>query len=202
MKAAGIDVGACEKGFHIVILEGSRAHCFHRATIREVVFLCNSTNVVAIDAPCGWACKSISPTGRSRQAERDLKSQRGIQSFYTPTRSQALNNKKSFYDWMFNGERIWRAFHEESRRRPLHLLETFPHGIACALRGQIIPAKNKRRDRSQLVKKLGYRLEHSHKIDYLDAALCAHAAICFAQGRTEEFGNPTEGKIFLPKWSQ
>ena len=35
---------------------------------------------------------------------------------------------------------------------------------------------------------------------YLDATLCAHAAACFAQGKYEQFGNATEGRIVLPPW--
>lgn len=144
MMAAGVDVGAEKKGFHVVILEGNSAKCFHREKPDEVRALCARAGVVAIDAPCGWSRQSDSPTGRSRQAERDLKAHRGIQSFYTPTRARALANKKKNYDWMFNGETLWRAFRAHLRGRPMRLIETFPHGIASTLRGQVLRAKDKR----------------------------------------------------------
>jgi predicted nuclease with RNAse H fold len=82
----------------------------------------------------------------------------------------------------------------------VRLIETFPHGIACALRGQVLRARDKRHDRSHLVKRLGYQLAQPTSIDYLDATLCAHAAACFAQGKFEKFGNATEGCIVLPSW--
>jgi predicted nuclease with RNAse H fold len=200
MVTAGVDVGAEKKGFHIVILEGTSAKCFHRETPDEVRSVCAPAGVVPIDAPRGWACPSISPTGRSRQAERDLRAQRGIQSFYTPTRARALANEKKNYDWVFNGEKLWRAFRAHLRSRPMRLIETFPHGIACALRGQWLSAKDKRPNRSRLLQKLRYQLDQPASIDYLDATLCAHAAICFAQGKFEEFGNATEAWIVLPPW--
>jgi predicted nuclease with RNAse H fold len=201
MKVAGVDVGAGKKGFHLVILEGHSAKRFHRQKPNDVRDLCACAGVIAIDAPCGWACQGISPTGQSRQAERDLKARRGIQSFYTPTRARAVANGKNHYDWMFNGEKLWRAFRAHLRSRPMRLIETFPHGVACALRGQVLSAKNKRRDRSRLVERLGYSFDGPVSIDYLDAALCAHAAACFARGKFEEFGNVTEGCIVLPPWS-
>lgn len=200
MRVAGVDVGAEKKGFHIVMLDGNSAKCFHRETPNEVRFLCALAGVVAIDAPCSWACPRVSPTGRSRQAERDLKTHRGIQSFYTPTRARALANQKQHYDWMFNGESLWRALRAQVRNRPMRLIETFPHGIACALRGQVLSAKDKRHDRRHLIQRLGYELDQPTSIDYLDATLCAHAAICFAQGKFEEFGDATEGCIALPTW--
>jgi hypothetical protein len=156
--------------------------------------------VIAIDAPCGWACESVSPTGRSRQAERDLKARRGIQSFYTPTRARALANKKNNYEWTFHGEELWRLLRRRFADTPVRLIETFPHGIASALRGQVLSAKNKRRDRSRLVERLGYSLDAPASIDFLDATLCAHAATCFARGKFETFGNATEGFIVLPMW--
>jgi predicted nuclease with RNAse H fold len=200
MRVAGVDVGAGKKGFHLAILDGHSAKCFHREKPTEVRDLCAGLGVIAIDAPCGWACQSISSTGRSRQAERDLKAHRGIQSFYTPTRARAVASEKSNYDWMFNGEELWRTLRHHPIGGPVRLIETFPHGIACALRGQVLSARNKRRDRSRLLERLGYSLDTPASIDYLDATLCAHAAACFAQGKFEEFGNATEGCIVLPPW--
>jgi predicted nuclease with RNAse H fold len=201
MRVAGVDVGAERKGFHLAILDGHSARCFHCETPEEVRDRCAGVAVIAVDAPCGWACPSVSPTGRSRQAERDLKARRGIPSFYTPTRARAAANGKNHYDWMFNGEKLWRAFRAHLRSRPMRLIETFPHGIACALRGQILSANNKRRDRSRLLRQLGYSLDTPASIDSLDATLCAHAAACFARGEFEAFGNATEGCIVLPPWS-
>ena len=198
MMVAGVDVGAEKKGFHVVILEGNSARCFHREKPSDVRDLCARAEVIAIDAPCGWACQRISPTGRSRQAERDLKALRGVQSFYTPTRTRAAANKNKNYDWVFNGETLWRSLRQHSISGPVRLIETVPHGIACALLGQVLSARNKRRDRSRLLKRLGYSLDAPASIDYLDARLCAHAAACFAESKFEEFGNATEGCIVLP----
>ena len=200
MMVAGVDVGAEKKGFHVVILEGNVGKCFHREKPTEVRDLCARVEVIAIDAPCGWACQSISPTGRSRQAERDLKALRGIQSFYTPTRARAAVNMNKNYDWVFNGEQLWRTLRQRAIGGPVRLIETFPQGIACALRGQVLSAKNKRHDRGRILKRLGYLLDTPASIDYLDATLCAHAAACFAQGSFEQFGNATEGCIVLPPW--
>jgi predicted nuclease with RNAse H fold len=201
MMVAGVDVGAGKKGFHLAILNEHSVPCFHFEKPNEVREVCAGLGVIAIDAPCGWACQGISPTGRSRQAERDLKARRGIQSFYTPTRARAVANEKKNYDWMLNGEKLWQTLRTPPINGLVRLIETFPHGIACALHGQVLNAKNKRRDRSRLLERLGYSFDAPVSIDYLDATLCAHAAACFARGKFESFGNATEGCIVLPPWS-
>lgn len=199
MVVAGIDVGAEAKGFHVVVLRGTIAECFHRRDVAEVVALCTSAQVVAIDAPGGWALPEISPCGRSRLAERTLKARRGITSFCTPTRSRALAHSKGFYTWTFNGEKLWQALRSPCGATT-RLIETFPHGVACALRGQRLRAADKRHDRGHLLRQLGYRLPPTATMDHLDACLCAHAAARFAAGDFEEFGHVSEGCIVLPAW--
>lgn len=98
---------------------------------------------MGIDAPWQWR------TGEAgRQAEKLLAKMR-ISCFATPTRGRASESR--FYDWMFNGKRVYNAFVE---RFPLFkgeteiggqvCFETFPHAVTCALRGrEVTTAKNK-----------------------------------------------------------
>src|SRR5450755_343330 len=102
----GIDVGGESKGFHAVAVRG---HDFERKTSSdpsEIVKWCvELSDVVAVDAPCRW-----SQSGSSRLAERDLKlSGRKINCFATPTRAQAQAHTKRFYDWVFNGEKLYES---------------------------------------------------------------------------------------------
>jgi hypothetical protein len=98
-------VGGERKGFHAVAL---RNGVFEEATSTkpaEIVRWCLDwkTNIVAVDAPCGW-----SQSTSSRLAEQDLKlAGKKIHCFATPTRAHALSHKKGFYDWVFNGETLY-----------------------------------------------------------------------------------------------
>ena len=201
-SVVGIDVGGERKGFHAVAL---RNGIFCKATSRrpaEIVDWCVSRNaeIVAVDAPCGWS-KSTS----SRAAEREMKlGEERIHCFATPTRLEALAHKKRFYDWVFNGEKLYRElvrkyklFDGKGRRGPI-CFETFPHAIVCALSGRVVPTKPKVQSRRRTLRELGYDPASLPNIDFLDAALCAIAADAFREGRSEHFGRRNEGFIVIP----
>lgn len=202
---AGIDVGSPRKGFHAVALKG-RAFLgrFHSAHADHVAAWCRElgVHVVAIDAPCKW-----SRTGRARQAERDLMNEK-IWCFATPTRNAALAHKAAQYNWMLAGEALYLALAsshrlfdgvEHGNGRPI-VFETFPHAIACHLKGQILRAKDKRRDRLQLLSREGVDTKEMTNIDWIDAGLCALAAAFFAAGEEQRYGDPHEGFIIVPPW--
>ena len=200
MIAVGIDVGDINKGFHVALMNGELVRTFRVSLIYELIAVCKDADVIAIDAPCGWAIKKYSPTGKSRQAERDMKKFKNIQSFYTPTRTAALLNTKKYYNWMFNGEKLWNSLRTYFKDKNTILVETFPHGIACALQGRILNASNKRHDRSNLLKELGYRFDKKHAIDAVDSILCAHMGKLYLAKDYETYGNDLEGRIVLPVW--
>ncbi len=200
MIAAGIDVGDINKGFHVALLNGELVRTFHVLGINELKILCKDAHIIAIDAPCGWAIKKYSTTGKSRQAEREMKKIRNIQSFYTPMRRNALLNTKKYYDWMFNGEKLWNSLRSHFKDNDTALIETFPHGIACSLQGRILSASNKRKDRSKLLRELGYRFDKKHAIDAVDSILCAHMGKLYLAKDYETYGNDLEGRIVLPVW--
>ena len=151
----GIDVGGPRKGFHAVAL---RDGVFGKATSTnpaEIVDWCleQRARIVAVDAPCGWG-----QSGRSRQAERDLKlGDARIQCFMTPARSHALAHTKGFFDWVFNGENLYQLLaphyplFDGKRRKGQCCFETFPHGIVCALAGKIVAAKPKVANRRKVL---------------------------------------------------
>ena len=199
----GIDVGGPRKGFHSVAL---RDGVFAKATSispAEILEWClaQKAQVVAVDAPCGW-----SQSGRSRQAERDLKlGKQKIHCFATPPLASALAHTRGFFDWVFNGEKLYQLlaahyplFHGK-RRKGQCCFETFPHGIVCSLVGNIVATKPKVTNRRKVLIDRGYDVSLLINIDFIDAALCAVAAEDFRHGRTKHFGNQAEGFIVLPQ---
>jgi predicted RNase H-like nuclease len=153
-----------------------------------------------VDAPSGW-----SQSDSSRQAERELKlGDKKIHCFATPTHDQALADESGFYNWVFNGEKLYKElashyplFDGECREGPI-CFETFPHAVVCALAGRVVPAKPKTRNRRNVLLAQGYDVKSLPNIDFIDAALCAVAAEEFRQGRIKYFGGQDEGFIVVP----
>lgn len=156
--------------------------------------------VIAIDAPCRW-----STNGRMRASERELM-QRGIHCFASPTREQAIRHPSDYYGWMLRGEALYRALepsHPICTALPVAgehcCMETFPHAITWHLRGGEAQARQKRRQRRELLRKAGIDLEQLSNIDLVDAALCALTAHRAASGANcKTYGDPFEGIIVVP----
>ncbi len=197
----GVDVGGVKKGFHAVALQnGSFLETFSTLYAAEVATWCRTlkASAIGIDAPCSW-----SRTGRARFCERALASD-GIFTFATPNRSKGKTHP--FYQWMCNGEDLYRLLRPQFRlfdsnqRTALPVcFETFPQAVACALAGRIIPAKHKRTDRPRLLRKTGLDVESLTNIDLVDAALCALTAQYLLAGAIKMYGNVEEGFIVMPK---
>jgi len=201
----GIDVGGDKKGFHAVALRDHFFEKFSSTNPEDIVKWCvDRADVVAVDAPCRW-----SQSSSSRVAERDLRiAEKKIHSFATPTRDVALAHKKHFYDWVFNGEKLYRLL---APRYPLFngvptsgsiSFETFPQAIVCSLAGKVVPAKPKSSGRRKVLRESGYDEVVLPNIDFVDAALCALTAEAFANRRTIHFGNSAEGFIVVPRPSR
>jgi GxxExxY protein len=199
----GVDVGAEKKGFHAVALRNGIFETKASSNPAEIVEWCRELHatVIAVDAPCGW-----SQSDACRMAERELKlNGMKLSSFPTPTRAKAQENKTGFYDWVFNGEKLYQELaprfplFEGTRREGPASFETFPHAVACALAGKIIPASAS--ERRKLLTERGYDARSLANNDFVDAALCALAADAFRQGRTQYFGREDEGFIIVPNWS-
>ncbi len=155
---------------------------------------------VAVDAPCDW-----SQSGSSRAAERELAA-RGVRCFATPTRTHALAHTKGFYDWVFNGEELYRLlkphyslFEGKLGKRPA-CFETFPHAIVCALAGKVVAAKPKKIRRLKVLSEQNYDVSVLSNVDFIDAALCALTAEEFRKGRIRQFGIREEGIIVVPEF--
>jgi predicted nuclease with RNAse H fold len=203
----GIDVGGKKKGFHAVALRNGTFK--DKITDTDPAIIAQwcqkeGATVVSVDAPCDW-----SQNGSSRQAERDMKLYgKKIYCFATPTREHAINHKKGFYDWVFNGEKLYlllkqnySLFKGERREGPA-CIETFPQAVTCALEGQIVSASNKLPGRRQVLKNRGYEISNLSNIDFIDAALCAVTAKEFSKGNYQTFGNTEEGFIVIPNTTQ
>jgi predicted nuclease with RNAse H fold len=200
---AGIDVGGPKKGFHLVILRG--ADIVHTVSSTEPALLherclAHDVRAVGIDAPSQWGIE-----GSGREAERALARER-ISCFATPTQARAQQSTSGFYDWMFNGARVYAAF---SASHPVlktnaysggrASFETFPHAITCAFLGrENASAKLKRAQRRQLIGALGIDTSVVKSIDFIDAALCAIAAQRLIEGTTKAYGDAAGGFIFVP----
>jgi predicted nuclease with RNAse H fold len=197
----GIDVGGKRKGFHAVALRGKTFGTQRSAGPREIVDWCLKWEavVVAVDAPCDW-----SQSSSSRLAEREL-ARKGIHCFATPTRVRAVAHERGFYDWVFNGEKLYEhlkargypLFDGEVRKGPI-CFETFPHAIVCSLIGRVVPAKPKNSTRRKVLRNLGCDDSLLTNIDFVDAALCAVTAERFVNGLTVSFGTRDEGIIVVP----
>ena len=199
----GIDVGGETKGFHAVALLGSIFVAKTKATDPSVILawcLEQKATIVAVDAPCGW-----SQDGLSRQAERELVLlDEQIYCFSTPIREHAGNNKKGFYDWVFNGEKLYMELQKYfqlfngDRRSGSACIETFPQAVVCALEGRLVSAKAKVKVRRETLTNRGYNISNLSNIDFIDAALCAVAADEFRKGNYKMYGNCDEGFIVVP----
>ena len=196
----GIDVGGVKKGFHAVAHRGGQYFGqLHSTSPHEIASwaLALSPSVVAIDAPCMFSAQ-----GRSRKAERDLV-ESGMRCFYTPTRELAKSSR--FYDWVFNGERLYQKlglpiFMGVKTKLPC-LIETFPHAIQLALwanNTQAIPNSKLLARKTTLKLKANYETSPLSNIDFIDAALCAVSADYFARHQFNAYGCSTEGFIVLP----
>lgn len=198
----GVDVGGHKKGFHAVALMGNHFVKEHFSDPANLVTWCldYKATVIAVDAPCGW-----SKTGLSRLAECELVlSGKKIHCFATPTRERAENHAKGFYDWVFNGEKLYQQL---QKHYPLYngvycegpvCIETFPHAVVCALAGHVVSAKPKARNRRKALQDRGYDVSNLPNIDYVDAALCAITAHAFHMGSYKKFGDREEGYIIVP----
>ncbi|SOE62680.1 Predicted nuclease (RNAse H fold) [Caballeronia arationis] len=200
---AGIDVGGTTKGFHLVVLQGAAVRCVASSPdARELHQRCLQfkVSVVGIDAPSQWGVEGI-----GRAAEREMARER-ISCFATPTLARASASTSGFYEWMFNGARVYEAFAdthpilkaERFTGEPV-TFETFPHAIACALLGRdVASAKQKRTQRRRLLEELGLDTTELKSIDSLDAVLCAVAAQRLIQGKSRAYGDGVGGYIFVP----
>lgn len=76
--------------------------------------------------------------------------------------------------------------------------ETYPYLVSCGLADRRLEAKNKRRDRRDIVRIAGVNDQTLTNGDYLDAAICAMAACSVAIDYATMCGNPEEGFILAP----
>ncbi|WP_254945151.1 DUF429 domain-containing protein [Cyanobium sp. AMD-g] len=199
----GIDVGGPRKGFHAVALTGG-AYAAQLATsdAEALAHWCRSVvlaSLIAIDAPCRWSID-----GRARPCERELR-QQGIICFASPTRQAAACHPSGYYDWMLQGEALYRALepsHPLATALPIDgpgCFETFPHAITWHLCGGQAQASQKRAQRRELLQQAGIDLAPLTSIDWIDAALCALTAwIVAAGGACVAYGEPQTGWIVVP----
>ena len=200
ITVAGIDVGGKGKGFHAVVMRNGILTARAIAGAQEAADWCvaEGAQAVAVDAPMGW-----STTGRSRQAERELRWEGSIiQCFRTPDAATGSGNP--FYGWVANGMELYDclaphfARYDGTSRAGRVVFETFPQAVACALSGRVVSARTKRATRRGLLQGLGFDQARLKNIDEVDAALCALTALRFVEGRTMQFGNAAEGFIVVP----
>lgn len=202
---AGIDVGGDKKGCNLVILRGTTVLAsIAGAAPEDLLAPCLAHDVVAVgvDAPALWRSGTT-----ARHAERALAGA-GISLFSTPDRASAVASTSGFYDWMFNGERVYRTL---AAAYPLLAtpayaggrvcFETFPHAITVAFLGRdIASAKLKATQRRQALELAGIDTTLLTTIDALDAALCALAAQHLLTGASHAYGDAADGYIQVPRF--
>lgn len=199
---AGIDVGGRTKGFHGVALRsGAYLDQIASRDAAEVADWCRQINaqIIGIDAPCRW-----SSTGHARTVECELMRNK-IWCFSTPSREVAQKHPTDHFRWMLNGADLYAdletthaLFDKSQHTSPQVCFETFPQAIACALAGEIVSAKQKRRIRRRLLNRANIDTSKLTNIDQIDAALCALTAHDFALGNYKCYGDATSGLIVVP----
>jgi predicted nuclease with RNAse H fold len=197
----GADVGDVKKGFHLVALRDATViRTFKTCEPREAVEWCLSVGakIVGVDAPCGW-CNDDS---HGRREAEEMLARQGYSSFPTPRRELALTNPTNA--WMLNGERLYIAlrakfplFDGKVPDEPF-CFETYPYVASCGLAGRRLEAKNKRRDRRDIIRSTGIDDQALTNGDFLDAAICAMAAFSVAIDYATMCGNAEEGFIVAP----
>jgi predicted nuclease with RNAse H fold len=200
VRALGIDVGV-RRGLDLVLLGDGREvlDTQRRVSVEHVRALAEASgaDVVAIDAPPGWAI-----SGRSRVTERELR-WFGLQSFNTPSDRRMADHP--FYEWMTVGFRVYEAI---AGRFPRHrgsgsvrgtAIEVFPHATAAVLAG-CLPAEGvgKREWRRAILRDRGVDVRALRSLDQVDAALAALTGLFALERRFSAPGDPREGQIVLP----
>ncbi len=200
VKALGIDVGV-HKGLHLVVLDEQLKLLLTRNGVRveEVAAICESIDpdVVMIDSPPGWGLQ-----GNQRRAEHDLQS-RGVHLFSTP--SDPEKQRKSFYDWMKIGFRVFDAVaprfsrYREGTPRGC-AVEIFPYASAVFLAGSLKPkGTSKVQWRRSILKQEGIDIERLTNLDLVDAGLAALTGLYALGDDFTPFGDPQEGVIIVPR---
>lgn len=198
MRALGIDVGV-RKGLDLVLLEGRQVlDTARRITVDRLaeVVAAFAPDVVAIDAPPGWAS-----SGRSRRTERELR-WFGIQCFNTPSDTRLADHP--FYEWMTVG---FAAFEAIADRFPRYrsgsvrgtAIEVFPHASAVVLAGCLPPnGVPPHAWRREVLRSQGIEARPLRSADQVDAALAALTGRFALERRFTAPGDPREGQIVLP----
>ncbi|HKT62555.1 DUF429 domain-containing protein [Burkholderia sp. 22313] len=200
---AGVDVGGDKKQCDLVILRGAAIVCGEARIAPEALpALCIEHDVVAVgvDAPSLWW------TGSGRRAAEQALARERISCFPTPSREQAVASTSGFFDWMFMGERVYRALADayplltDARYAGGRVsFETYPYAITCAMLGKsIASAKQKRNQRRQLLTQLGIDVSTLRSVDARDATLCALTAQYVIDGNAHAYGDAEGGYIRVP----
>jgi predicted nuclease with RNAse H fold len=198
VRALGIDVGV-RKGLDLVLLEDRTVlDTARRVTVDELARVVGDLgpDVVAIDAPPGWASG-----GRSRLTERELRLF-GIQCFNTPSDERMAEHP--FYGWMTVG---FAAFEAIAASFPRYrggsvkgtAIEVFPHASAVVLAGCLPPrGVPPHRWRRTVLGAQGVDARGLRSADQVDAALAALTGSLALERRFSAPGDPREGQIVLP----
>jgi predicted nuclease with RNAse H fold len=200
LRALGIDV-AVRRGLDLVLLGGDRTILkrHRRVAVEEVGELAadSGADVVAIDAPPGWAL-----SGRSRLTERELRLF-GLQSFNTPSDRRMAEHP--FYAWMTVGFRVYEAVADRYPRYrgtgsvKRSAIEVFPHASAVVLAGCLQPdGVGKPEWRRAVLRDHGLDVRTLRSLDQVDAALAALTGLFALERRFSAPGDPREGQIVLP----
>lgn len=199
MRSLGIDV-AVRRGLDLVLLAKDRSilDARRRVEVDDLAAIVKELepDVVAIDAPPGWAL-----TGRSRVTERELR-WFGIHAFNTP--SDPAMAEHPFFEWMTVGFAAFAAIepsHPRYRSGGVAgtAIEVFPHASAVVFAGALppngVPVSSWRRE---VLRERGVDPAGLRSADQVDAALAALTGLYALERRFSAPGDPREGQIVLP----
>jgi hypothetical protein len=127
-----------------------------------------------------------------------------ISCFSTPTEATAVAHPTDYYGWMHAGMRLYGALKPtfplfSNNKRDGCCFETFPYAVSRALSGADREPKPKTAFRRHVLREAGLtELSKLRNIDFVDAALCAIAAIYLLRGAERRYGRDTDGLIIVP----
>jgi predicted nuclease with RNAse H fold len=201
VRVIGIDVGGRRKGFHAVFVEDMKVQDVYACSEPQKVYqwcVTCSARAIGVDAPCHWSLD-----GRQRTAEREMAADH-ISCSSTPTEATAIAHPTDYYGWMHAGMRLYGALRPtfpllSNNKKDGCCFETFPYAVSRALAGAEKEPKPKVAFRRDVLRAAGLTdLSKLRNIDFVDAALCAIAAIDLLRGAERQYGRETDGLIIVP----
>jgi predicted nuclease with RNAse H fold len=185
---AGVDVGGPRKGFHVALLSGRALleSPVRRATAAAVArhLERSAPRTIAVDCPCSYA----DPGAKARDCELELVRSGVCGIRFTPSENAVRSHPGGYYDWILNGEALYRELEARSETTGWTVIECFPTASFTLLGQPRGRASRARWSRSVLDRLDVAGLPSALNQDERDAVMAALTAQAFDRGSVRRFG--------------